>query len=318
MRTRRSRFSGNQVQSPLAQAGAEGHLPVLLHEVISGLAIQPNDVVVDATLGGAGHAQLIAESLSEKGVLFGIDADHDAVERGRIALANVAPKVIVVEGNFRDLDTHLRSHGTERIDKALFDLGWSSYQLEASRGFSFQKEGPLTMTYAKNGSQTAVSAGVIVNEWAEESIADIIFGWGEERYSRRIAKAIVEERARKSFTTTKELADVIYSAVPSVYRHGRIHPATRTFQALRIAVNDELGALTQGLNAAWDILASGGRIAVISFHSIEDRIVKRIFKDWEDAGEGIRITRKPQTASLDEIARNPRARSAKLRIMQKN
>lgn len=294
------------------------HVPVLLHEVISGLAIHADDIVVDATLGGAGHATQIAEMLGKNGMLIGIDADHDAIERARQALANVSPKTLCIEGNFRNLTVDLKAHNIDRIDKALFDLGWSSYQLDAGRGFSMKSNDPLLMTFAKELHPGALTAAMIVNEWAEESIADVIYGWGEERYSRRIAKAIVERRAVKLFEKADDLAEVISKSVPLRYRRGRIHPATRTFQALRIAVNDELGALTDGLNAAWGALATQGRIAVIAFHSLEDRIVKQVFKQWEEKGEGERITRRPIVASTEEIKKNPRARSAKLRIIQKN
>ncbi len=293
------------------------HKPVLLHEAIDGLALRANDIVVDATLGGAGHAALIAQALGKKGMLIGIDADHDAIERARVALANIAAKTIFIEGNFRDFAAELQKHGISRIDKALFDLGWSSYQLDAGRGFSLKSDEPLLMTFAKEPKAGALTAARIVNEWAEVSIADVLYGWGEERYSRRIAKAIVERREKKHFLTAKELAETISASVPPRYRFGRIHPATRTFQALRIAVNDELGALASGLKAAWEALAPQGRIAVIAFHSLEDRIVKQIFKQWEDDGKGERITRKPLIASSREIAENPRARSAKLRIIQK-
>ena len=171
------------------------------------------------------------------------------------------------------------------------------------------------MAYAQDQSLTA---GTIVNEWGEESIADVIFGWGEERYSRRIAKRIVEERARGPIKTARQLADVIKAAVPSVYRYGRIHPATKTFQALRIAVNDELGALTDALKSTWQLLETGGRLAVISFHSIEDRLVKQQFAQWAESGAGEKITKKPITPSAEELKSNPRARSAKLRVIQKN
>ncbi len=302
------------------QAGPQtqaGHRSVLLHEIIDGLALRSDDIVVDATLGGAGHAALIAQSLGKKGMLIGIDADHDAIERARIALANIAAKTTFIEGNFRDFEAEMQKHGISRIDKVLFDLGWSSYQLDAGRGFSLKSDEPLLMTFAKEHKEGALTAAQIVNEWAEVSIADVLYGWGEERYSRRIARAIIERREKKPFLTAKELAEMISAAVPPRYRFGRIHPATRTFQALRIAVNDELGALTSGLKAAWEALAPGGRIAVIAFHSIEDRIVKQIFKQWQDDGRGERVTRKPITASPREIAENPRARSAKLRIIQK-
>lgn len=291
------------------------HRSVLLHEAVELLAIQPDDTVVDATLGGAGHARAIAERLGKEGTLIGIDADHDAILRAREKLEDVAPKVHLVEANFRDLSAQLGKLEITEVDKMLFDLGWSSFQLDAGRGFSLKSDEPLLMTYSTELG--ALTAQTIVNEWAEESLADIIFGWGEERYSRRIAKCIVERRATKPFTTARELAEAIYAAVPPRYRHGKIHPATRTFQALRIAVNDELGSLTQGLADGWRHLAQGGRIAVITFHSIEDRLVKQTFKQWEEAGEGKRITKKPLSPGKEEVASNPRARSAKLRVAEK-
>ena len=315
MRTR-PKFSSDPV-SPFDKTQGKSHRPVLLHEVVELLALKQSDIVVDATLGGAGHSSEIVSHLGKKGMLIGIDADRDAVRRAEKMLFDAKPKVSIVEGNFRDLSKHLHKLSVRKIDKALFDLGWSSYQLDAGRGFSLKSDEPLLMTYGKDVKPGSVTAATIVNEWAEESIADVIFGWGEERYSRRIAKAIVERRASKPFISARDLAEAIYAAVPGRYR-GRIHPATRTFQALRIAVNDELGALTQGLQEAWEALAPYGRIAVISFHSIEDRIVKQTFKKWEEAGEGKRITRKPIVASEEERKENPRSRSAKLRVIQKN
>ena len=269
------------------------------------------------TLGGAGHSRALAESLSKKGTFIGLDMDADAIARAQDALADVAPTIHLVKANFRDLAAQLPKLGIEKVDKVLFDLGWSSYQLDAGRGFSLNSEEPLLMTYGKESDPKGLTAATIVNEWAESSIADVIFGWGEERYSRRIAKQIVERRASKPFVTANDLAETIYSAVPSNYRFGRIHPATRTFQALRIAVNDELGALSQGLQAAWQALRPGGRIAVISFHSIEDRIVKQTFAQWEKEGAGKRLTKKPVTAGEEELAKNPRSRSAKLRVAEK-
>ncbi len=307
------------MQSPLENVRGKQHRSVLLHEAIELLELKPDDTVVDATLGGAGHAFALAQKLDKKGTLVGIDADHDAIERARTALANIAPKVHLIEANFRDMRTESEKVSVPNVDKVLFDLGWSSYQLEAGRGFSLKSDEPLLMTYSSQPLDGAklLTAGRIVNEWAEESIADVIYGWGEERYARRIAKVIVERRAVKPFTTARDLAETIYAGVPPRYRFGRIHPATRTFQALRIAVNDELGALSQGLAAAWHLLRSKGRIAVITFHSIEDRIVKQTFKQWEEAGEGKRVTKKPIAPSAGEIAENPRARSAKLRVIQK-
>jgi 16S rRNA (cytosine1402-N4)-methyltransferase len=296
------------------------HRTVLLHEAVDSLAIQAGDTVVDATLGGAGHSVEILKQLGPKGTLVGFDADSEAIERSRQALepffakASKGARMILIQANFRHLKTEVEKLELGRIDKALFDLGWSQYQLSAGRGFSFLTDEPLSMAYA--AGQT-LSAATIVNEWSEESLADIIFGWGEERYSRRIAKAITVARGKKPIATAGELADIVKSSVPSAYRFGRIHPATKTFQALRIAVNDELGALADGLKAAWEMLAPGGRIAVISFHSIEDRLVKQQFVAWVASGEGVRITKKPITASAEELKQNPRARSAKLRVIQK-
>src|SRR3989338_214095 len=272
MRTRSFKSSGNSMSSN------DGHRAVLLHEAIGQLGIKSGDIVVDATLGGAGHARAIAESLGKGGMLIGMDLDQDAVERARTVLKSFSkPKIHLVAANFRNLSSELGKLDVTQIDKALFDLGWSGYQLEAGRGFSFLKDEPLLMTYSANPSESTLTAAMIVNEWAEESIADIIFGWGEERYSRRIAKRIIESRAKSPIRTSLQLAEIIRGAVPPAYRHGRIHPATRTFQALRIAVNDELGALKEGLAGAWANLSQGGRIAVITFHSIEDREVKRLF-----------------------------------------
>jgi len=322
MRTRRSQSSGNPVSprtaevAPDATEGARHHVPVLLHEALTALQIRTDDIVVDATLGGAGHARAIADNLGVQGILVGFDLDQDAIGRSKKALQKALPRTYLVQANFRNLAPELEKLGIKKITKALFDLGWSSYQLDSGRGFSFLTDEPLLMTYAKEGG--TLTAETIVNEWGEESLADVIFGWGQERYARRIAKMIVDRRKVRPFQTARELAETIREAVPPPARRGRLHPATKTFQALRIAVNDELGALTEGLKAAWDSLAPGGRIAIITFHSIEDGVVKRAFAELEKKGEGIRITRKPIPASEDEIRENPRARSAKLRVIQKN
>ena len=279
------------------------------------LDIHSDDIVVDATLGGAGHAQEIVKLLGPKGMFIGFDRDADAIQRGKDALIDTNVPVHLIEGNFRDLQKELEKVGIQKITKALFDLGWSSYQLDSGRGFSHQADEPLMMTFSKGGGP--VTAAIAVNTWAEESLADIMYGFGEERYSRRIARAIVERRERKPFTTARELAEVIVEAVPVSYRHGRIHPATRTFQALRIAVNDELGALKQGLESAFETLEEGGRIAVITFHSIEDRAVKQLFAGFEKAGKGKKLTKKPVAPSREEVRENRRARSAKLRVFEK-
>ncbi len=323
MRTRFVMSSGNSMSSVdehRATAGAPaGHATVLLHEAIENLCIQSGDTVVDATLGGAGHARAIAQKLGAKGILIGFDLDGSAIERTKKALEDIRkPAIHLVNANFRNLSSVLAELNVTHIDKALFDLGWSGYQLEAGRGFSFLKDEPLLMTYSANPGPNALTASTIVNEWREESIADIIFGWGEERCARRIAKKIIESRAKEPIRTSLQLAEIIRSAVPPAYRHGRIHPATRTFQALRIAVNDELGSLKEGLTGAWQMLAQGGRIAVITFHSIEDREVKQMFVKWEREGEGRRANRSPIRPSAEEIKANPRARSAKLRVIEKS
>jgi 16S rRNA (cytosine1402-N4)-methyltransferase len=291
------------------------HRPVLLHEVLDALLVQSSDIVLDATLGGAGHAKELVRALGKSGTFVGFDLDADAIERAKLALADSSAHVVLVEANFKDLKTELAHRGITKLSKALFDLGWSSYQLDSGRGFSLAADEPLTMTYSKNGG--AVTAAVVVNEWGEETLADIIYGFGGERYSRRIAEAIVKQRARRPFTSSRKLADCIAESVPATYRHGRIHPATRTFQALRIAVNDELGASSQGIKAAFEMLSDGGRLAVLTFHSIEDRAVKQMFVAFEKDGVGKRLTKKPLTAGEEELRVNRRARSAKLRVIEK-
>ncbi|MBI5004496.1 16S rRNA (cytosine(1402)-N(4))-methyltransferase RsmH [Candidatus Kaiserbacteria bacterium] len=323
MRTRLVNSSSDPVPSPKgepysAEATQGGHQSVLLHEALRELEIRPDDIVIDATLGGAGHARAIAEALESSGILVGFDLDQDAIVRAQTALADAKPQVHLIRSNFRNLGSELAAREILSIDKALFDLGWSGYQLSGGRGFSFLSDEPLLMTYVTDITPETLTAREIVNEWEEESLIDIISGWGEERYSRRIASMIVSRRSTKPFLTARDLAEEIKACVPSVYRWGRIHPATKTFQALRIAVNDELGALQEGLASAWRMLAPGGRIAVITFHSIEDRIVKQLFVQWEREEGGKRITKKPIVPSDDELSHNPRARSAKLRVIEKN
>lgn len=315
MRTRPIQSSSDPVSSLFDATQGKRHQSVLLHEAVEQLEIASDDVVVDATLGGAGHARAIAERLGERGVLIGFDLDSDAIERARSSLKDSQCRVHLVEANFRHVDEELMKLGIRYTTKALFDLGWSTHQLDSGRGFSFRNDEPLLMTYSQKGE--GLTAATIVNEWAEESIADVIFGWGEERYARRIAKALVAARKKKPIRTSQELAEIVKSAVPAKYRHGRIHPATRTFQALRIAVNDELGALQEGLAAAWEMLKIDGRIAVITFHSLEDRMVKQLFVEWERRGVGKRIIKKPIVPSRAEIAENPRSRSGKLRVISK-
>lgn len=272
---------------------------------------------MDATLGGAGHARRIAEHLGKKGVFIGIDADSAAIERARTALRGNECEIHLPHANFRTIETVLDELKIPSITKALFDLGWSGFQLSAGRGFSFTRDEPLLMTYAEHPAPDALTAKTVVNHWAESSLADILYGWGEERYARRIAKAIAEAREKEPIATTVQLAAIVKAAVPPAARHGKTHPATKTFQALRIAVNDEMGALKEGIAGAWRRLKPGGRIAVISFHSVEDREVKHLFLNWAREGVGERITKSPLTPSREELLKNPRSRSAKLRVIEK-
>lgn len=292
------------------------HDSVLMKEALEALAVQPSDTVVDATLGGAGHFSELLAALGEGGVIVGIDADPAAVERGREAYARdrrpERPVAHIVNDNFRNLARILERLGIGHVDKALYDLGWSGYQIAAPRGFSFQQDEPLLMTYGESGE----TAADIVNSSSEEELADIIFTYGEERFARGIARAIVAARTKERLLTTGALVAAIEAGVPAWYRKGKVHPATKTFQALRIATNDELGALKEGLAAALGTLAPNGRLTVISFHSIEDRIVKNALRDAADAGLGV-AAKKPITPSRAEVLANRRARSAKLRVFER-
>jgi 16S rRNA (cytosine1402-N4)-methyltransferase len=292
------------------------HESVLFEEVIEHLDVQPMDTVVDGTLGGAGHFRALLKPLSRGGTIVGIDADEDAIaraERVRIESRSEA-RVILAHDNFRNIGSILDTSGIETIDKALFDLGWSSFHLTAGRGFSFRANEPLLMTYgAPEGAETAAE---IINSSPEETLADIFFTYGEEQFARSIARGIVRARKENPILTTQALADIVASSTPGWYQHRRLHPATKVFQALRIAVNDELGALREGLSAAMQRLSPGGRIAVITFHSIEDRIVKTMFRDAAHGGAGVLISKKPITPGDRETMQNPRARSAKLRVFE--
>ncbi len=292
------------------------HKSVLLHESIQGLNLHDGSVFVDATLNGGGHSRLVADTFHTKVKIIGIDADSDAINRASKFLEDAKP--ILVEENFRNIDKVLEGVGIKSVDAILFDLGLSSNQIEKSgRGFSFQTHEPLLMTLKKSPQPDDITAYEVLNHWEEESIADIIFAYGEERFARRIAKAIVDYRVDKSIKTTDELANIVTHATPMWYRFKKIHPATRTFQAIRIAVNDELRALTESLTKSFELLAPNGRIAIISFHSLEDRIVKRYFRKLADEEKAILVTKKPIVPSENEQRENPRSRSAKLRILQK-
>ncbi|MBV9349620.1 MAG: 16S rRNA (cytosine(1402)-N(4))-methyltransferase RsmH [Patescibacteria group bacterium] len=295
--------------------GNKKHATVLLTETVGGLSLAPGNTAVDATVGTGGHAKEIAERIGAKGTLLCIDADEKSIARSKERLKDSEAKLIFVQGNFRNLKTIAHEAGIDSAEGILFDLGWHTEQLTAGKGFSFKSNDPLLMTLSER-TQT-LTAKDIIADWDEDEIAKIIREYGEERFSGRIARAIVETRKEKEIDTADFLAEIIAGAVPGFYRRSRLHPATRTFQALRIAVNDELNALTEALGDALDLLSPGGRLAVISFHSLEDRIVKRVFRAAEDSGRGKRITKKPIVPSQEERSANPRARSAKLRIFNK-
>jgi 16S rRNA (cytosine1402-N4)-methyltransferase len=277
------------------------HKSVLLKESIDGLSLKEGEVFLDGTFGGGGHSKEVRQRFGDKVQIIGLDQDPD------VAKAN--PDFEVKTLNFRNLDQALISP-----DAILLDIGISSDQIDASgRGFSFQRDEPLDMRM----SQTGLTAAEILNSWDEHAIELILRGFGEEKYSQRVAKEVVRRRETHPFERTGDLVEAILSAVPSAYKHGRINPATRTFQALRIAVNEELVALEEGLIKAYEALKTGGRVAVITFHSLEDRIVKNFFRRLSAEGKGEVLTKKPITPSEEEIEENPRARSAKLRIFKK-
>jgi 16S rRNA (cytosine1402-N4)-methyltransferase len=306
--------------NPMTTAAAIRHDTVLLEASVDALAIAPTDTVVDATLGGAGHFGLLLQKLGKGGVLVGIDADKDAIARAQTVVDAVAeerrPAVHLVEDNFGNFASIMAQTGVASPDKVLFDLGWSGYQLVAGRGFSFKTDEPLLMTYG-DPETAETTASDLVNHLSETSLADMIYALGEERFARGIARSIVAVREEAPITTTFALVEAIEKGVPAWYRHRRLHPATKTFQALRIGVNDELGVLRSGLSAALASLSVGGRVAVITFHSIEDRIVKGMFRDAAYAGVGTLVTKKPIVPTAAELAKNPRARSAKLRVFER-
>ena len=293
------------------------HESVLLKEAIDGLDLHIGDVYLDATLGGGGHMQEVFDRFKDKVTLLGIDADSTSLQIARERLLLLGAKVNLSVLNFRNIDKVKDIFGI-LPNKILFDLGWNSMQFEeGGRGFSFKYDEPLKMTFSNEVKDEDTTAYDVVNNWSEENLADVIYGYGEEKFSRRIAKAIVEAREKKEIKTSFELRDIITNSVPFFYRFGRIHPATRTFQAIRIAVNDELQALEEGLKKSLDLLPSGGIVAVISFHSLEDRIVKNLFKNYASQNLFELSNKKPITSSEEEIERNNRSRSAKLRVIRK-
>lgn len=286
----------------------------MLDEVLAWLRDAPGKTYLDCTVGYGGHAAKLLEEGGPEAVVIGIDRDPAAIAAANARLSQCGRRVRLFNGRFMELRKIARQAGVHRVDGVLFDLGASSAQFDQpERGFSFQVDGPLDMRMDPSSGNTAAD---FVNRLPESDLADLIYRYGEERFSRRIARAIVGARAQRSIRSTRELADIIESAVPGSYRHGRIHCATRTFQALRIAVNEELESLERALRDAVDLLNPGGRICVISFHSLEDRIVKHTFRDLSRGPvPSLRVlTKKPQIPTEEERRSNPRARSAKLRV----
>jgi 16S rRNA (cytosine1402-N4)-methyltransferase len=278
-------------------------------EVLGFLAVRPGMRVVDGTLGGGGHTRLLAEAVGPEGLVVAIDRDPEAIARGARELAGLP--VRFAQANFCDLPEVLDAVGIERVDGVLLDVGLSSDQLaDDARGFSFESEGPLDLRFDPTEGEPAWR---LVNRLQPGTLADLIYEFGEERHSRRIARRIAEMRAKQPIRSAREFAALVRSAVPRQKPPPRIHPATRTVQALRIAVNEELKSLRVALERIPTRLAAGGRLVVISFHSLEDRLVKQAFRSpqiWEC------LTRSPVEASEEEVRRNPRSRSAKLRVAQ--
>ncbi|MFH1846499.1 MAG: 16S rRNA (cytosine(1402)-N(4))-methyltransferase RsmH [Candidatus Omnitrophota bacterium] len=291
------------------------HISVLLNEVIEFLSLKDGDIIFDGTLGGGGHAEEILKRISPNGRLIGVDKDSAAIERVKKKLSKFKENLILENDDFRNVDEILKKIGIKSINGAIFDLGMSSYQVDdKERGFSFLHDGPLDMRFDR---EQKMSARYIVNTFSKSELTDIIRTFGEERYSGQIAGAICAARQKKAINTTSELAGVIKRSVGGKYRKQRINPAARTFQALRIYVNDELGSLEAVIGKTVQCLAPGAKICLISFHSLEDRIVKRAFRALAKEGLLTIITKKPLISGRDEIKDNPRARSAKLRVAEK-
>lgn len=290
------------------------HITVLKNESIAVLPVERTGVIVDCTYGGGGHSEAILKELSAESTLVSLDVDPTALGSS----TSTDPRHIHLTANFRDIVDIAAAHKLTPVIGILADLGWRSEQFEASKkGFSFAADEPLLMTFGDPAAHV-FTAHDVVNTWEEENLADIIYGYGEERAARRIAKAIVTARASKDITTAAELAAIVSEAIPrAVVRSLRIHPATKTFQAIRIAVNDELGALKDLLQDGFNLLAPGGRLAIITFHSLEDRLVKHRFRALAHDHKATLVTKKPIVPTAEEVATNPRARSAKLRVIEK-
>ena len=299
------------------QMAVFSHIPVLPEEVLRWILPHPRGRYLDCTLGQGELAARILEQSTPSGYLIGIDRDKEAIASAAERLKPYVSRTHLIYGNFRDVKGHLQAMGVSEVDGVVFDLGVSSAQLDCpERGFSFLANGPLDMRMDQTTGPTAAD---LVNELSETKLADVVYQYGEERYARRIARAVVGSRAHRRLQTTAELVSVIRQAVPAAYRHGRLHCATRTFQALRIAVNRELEGLDAAIRDAADLLSSGGRLCVISFHSLEDRIAKQTLRSLSCGPQAslLRCTKKPLVPSETERRNNPRARSAKLRVAER-
>ncbi len=295
------------------------HISVLKDESIQQLNLHPGSVVVDCTFGSGGHSRAILEAIGPTGTLIAFDADPAAIAAGESLTRDYQGTIHLINQNFRKLTAVLDELNIEHVDAVLADLGWRTEQFAGTegepRGFSFNADEPLLMTFGRP-SQYSFTAADIVNDWDEEDIANVIYGYGEEKAARRIARAIVDARQTSRIETAVELADIVAAAVLKK-GYQKIHPATKTFQALRIAVNDEFDALTELLHQSMAALKPHGRLAVISFHSLEDRIVKHTFREFTHDQRGVLVHKKPITPTPEALQENPRARSAKLRTIEK-
>jgi 16S rRNA (cytosine1402-N4)-methyltransferase len=293
------------------------HIPVMYTEVLSSLNLKPGKIIIDATMGTGGHSAGILEKIMPGGMLIGLDRDQESLAVAKVRLREYGEAVKFVHGNFVDISRITNELGIDTVDGILFDLGISSYQLEdPHRGFSFQHEGPLDMRMDRD---SYISAYDLVNSLKEEEISTLLKNFGQERWHNRIAHLLVEERQRQPIATTQQLANIVVRAIPYKYRyrHQRIHPATRTFQAVRIAVNRELENIEQAINKSLELLNKDGVLCIISFHSLEDRIVKFAFRSAATEGRIAVMTRKPLIPTEEEVGRNNASRSAKLRVAQK-
>jgi 16S rRNA (cytosine1402-N4)-methyltransferase len=306
------------LSSSLKTKPSSMHIPVLLHETIEGLAIKEGGVYVDCTTNRGGHSIKIARAIKKEGTLICIDLDKDALKEAEQQIRSIKnpPTVHFIHSNFRYLSSILKELGISHVDGIVADLGTSSQDLDDSkRGFSFRFDEPLLMTYDSNPTEDTTTAFDIVNYWSESTIADILYGFADETYRGRIASAIVKAREEKPIKTTFQLVDVIAGAVPTLYRHRKTHFATKTFQALRMAANDELGSINDLIEALPSVLASNGRACIITFHSTEDRVVKQGLRAKSEMLKP--ITKKAIIPTEEEIQKNPRARSAQLRIVER-